>query len=282
MWYNPYVERYRNMKELVIENLHVAIEGREILKGLDLKVGENEVHALMGPNGNGKSTLLAAIMGHPKYEVTEGSVTYDGKDVLSMAVDERSRAGIFLGMQYPQEISGVTNSDFLKAAINARRETPISLFEYVRKMQANIRRLELREDIAHRFLNEGFSGGEKKRNEILQLMMLGPSLAMLDEIDSGLDVDALKIVAETVNQVHEETKMSVIVVSHYERFLEYVKPQFTHILIDGRIVVDGGAELAERIDAEGYDWIYREYNVLPAAAEEEKKRPELNIRMGGR
>ena len=268
------------MKELKIKNLHVSVEGKEILKGVDLTVGENEVHALMGPNGNGKSTLLAAIMGHPKYVVTEGSIFYDDQDVLAMSVDARSRLGIFLGMQYPQEISGVTNSDFLKAAINARRENPISLFEFVKGMQNNIKQLELREDIAHRFLNEGFSGGEKKRNEILQMMMLKPTLAMLDEIDSGLDVDALRIVAEAVNKMQQEQKMSLIVVSHYERFLEYIKPQFTHILVDGRIIAEGGAELASRIDTEGYDWIYKEYDVLPAAAEEEAKRPELNIRLG--
>ena len=268
------------MKELMIKNLHVSIEGKEILKGVDLTVRENEVHALMGPNGNGKSTLLAAVMGHPKYTVTEGTIEYDGQDVLALPVDARSRLGLFLGMQYPQEIPGVTNSDFLKAAINARREKPISLFEFVKGMQKNIKQLELRDDIAHRFLNEGFSGGEKKRNEILQMMMLKPSLAMLDEIDSGLDVDALRIVADTVNRTQKETGMSLIVVSHYERFLEFVNPQYTHILVDGRIVAEGGPELAARIDTEGYDWIYREYNVLPAAAEDEKKRPDLNIRLG--
>ncbi len=268
------------MKTLEIRNLHVKVEDKEILKGVDLTVRENEIHALMGPNGNGKSTLLAAIMGNPKYEVTEGEIIYDGKDLLAMPVNERSIAGLFLAMQYPQEIPGVTNSDFLRAAMNVRRESPVSLFAFIKAMEKTINDLQMKEDLAHRFLNEGFSGGEKKRNEILQMMMLKPSLAMLDEIDSGLDVDALRIVADTVNRTQKETGMSLIVVSHYERFLEFVNPQYTHILVDGRIVAEGGPELAARIDTEGYDWIYREYNVLPAAAEEEKKRPDLNIRLG--
>lgn len=253
------------MKTLEIKNLHVEVEGKEILKGVDLTVNENEVHALMGPNGNGKSTLLAAIMGNPKYIVTEGSITYDGKNILEMPVNERSVAGLFLAMQYPQEIPGVTNSDFLRAAMNVRREQPISLFKFIKEMESTIKDLEMKEDLAHRFLNEGFSGGEKKRNEIVQMEMLKPSLSMLDEIDSGLDVDALRIVADALNKMKNETNMSMIVVSHYERFYQLIKPQFTHVLVNGKIVVEGGEELAEKIDQEGYDWIYQEYNVQPAS-----------------
>lgn len=253
------------MKSLVIRNLHVSVEGKEILKGVNLTVNENEVHALMGPNGNGKSTLLAAVMGNPKYTVTEGSITYDGKDLLSMPVNERSIAGIFLAMQYPQEIPGVTNSDFLRAAMNARSEKPVPLFRFIKEMEKTIRDLKMKEDLAHRFLNEGFSGGEKKRNEIVQMQMLKPSISMLDEIDSGLDVDALHIVADALNRLHEENHMSMIVVSHYERFYQLIRPTYTHVLVDGRIVLEGDGELADRIDREGYDWIYREYNVQPAA-----------------
>lgn len=261
------------MKTLEIKNLHVSVEGKNILKGVDLVVNENEVHALMGPNGNGKSTLLAAIMGHPRYTVTEGSITYDGKDVLAMPVDERSKAGIFLAMQYPQEIPGVTNSDFLRAAMNARSEKPVSLFRFIKEMEKTINDLQMKPDLAHRFLNEGFSGGEKKRNEIVQMEMLKPSISLLDEIDSGLDVDALKIVADAINKIRKETGMSLVVVSHYERFYEQIEPQFTHVLVDGRIVKEGDADLARRIDAEGYDWLYKETGVQPAAEAEEKLTP---------
>ncbi len=260
------------MKTLEIKDLHVEVEGKEILKGVDLTVNENEIHALMGPNGNGKSTLLAAIMGNPKYKVTQGSITYDGKDLLSMPVNERSIAGLFLAMQYPQEIPGVTNSDFLRAAMNARRETPVSLFRFIKEMEKTINDLQMKEDLAHRFLNEGFSGGEKKRNEIVQMEMLKPSLAMLDEIDSGLDVDALRIVADALNNMHKENGMSMLVVSHYERFYQLIRPEFTHVLVNGRIVLSGNADLFEKIDQEGYDWIYKEYDVQPAAEAQENKR----------
>ncbi|NCB33218.1 MAG: Fe-S cluster assembly ATPase SufC [Erysipelotrichia bacterium] len=260
------------MKSLIIKDLHVSVENKEILQGVDLTVNENEVHALMGPNGNGKSTLLAAVMGNPKYKVTQGSITYDGRDLLKMPVNERSVAGLFLAMQYPQEIPGVTNSDFLRAAMNVRRENPVPLFTFIKAMEKTIHDLEMKEDLAHRFLNEGFSGGEKKRNEIVQMEMLKPSLAMMDEIDSGLDVDALKIVAEAINRIREENQMSLIVVSHYERFYELIKPTYTHVLINGKIVLSGDAELALKIDQEGYDWIYSDYNVAPAV-EKEAKRP---------
>ncbi|MEE3486868.1 MAG: Fe-S cluster assembly ATPase SufC [Bulleidia sp.] len=254
------------MKDLVIKDLHVSVEDKEILKGVSLTVRENEVHALMGPNGNGKSTLLAAIMGHPRYKVTSGSITYDGKDVLAMSVDERSRAGLFLAMQYPQEIPGVTNNDFLRAAINARRDTPVPLFTFIKSMEKTIKDLQMKEDLAFRFLNEGFSGGEKKRNEIVQMEMLKPSLAMLDEIDSGLDVDAMHIVGDAVNKLRDETHMSLMIVSHYERFFDLIEPQFTHVLVDGKVVMEGDGDLARRVDREGYDWIYKELNIVPAAA----------------
>lgn len=258
-----------NLSQLIINNLHVAIEGKEILKGVDLTIKEKEIHALMGPNGNGKSTLLAAIMGHPKYVVTEGSITFDGKDVLAMSVDERSRNGLFLAMQYPQEISGVTNSDFLRAAINARQEKPISLFKFIKEMEGTVKEMEMKPDLAHRFLNEGFSGGEKKRNEIVQMKMLKPTMAMLDEIDSGLDVDALKIVANAVVKMQQETGLGLLVVSHYERFYQLLLPTHAHVLIDGKIVISGKDELVSRIDTEGYDWLYQQFDIAPN--KEEKK-----------
>ncbi|MBR5049437.1 MAG: Fe-S cluster assembly ATPase SufC [Erysipelotrichaceae bacterium] len=243
------------MKCLEIRNLHVSVEDKEILKGVDLTVSSGEIHALMGPNGNGKSTLLMTIMGHPAYTVTEGSISLDGQDLLAMSVDQRSKAGLFLGMQYPQTIDGVTNSDFLKAAVNAHRQEPISLFTFIRQMDKAFSDLGMKDDLAHRYMNEGFSGGEKKRNEIVQMKLLKPDLAMLDEIDSGLDIDALKIVADNINEMHETGGMAAVIVSHYERFLEYLKPQFVHVLVDGRIVAQGGYELVEKIDAEGYEWL---------------------------
>lgn len=240
---------------LEIKDLHVSIDHTEILKGVNLTIHEGEIHAIMGPNGNGKSTLLKAIMGHPRYEVTQGTVQFLGKDLLALPVDERARLGLFLGMQYPQEVPGVTNADFMRSALNAKRETPIGMFEFVKSMEGNIQRLKMREDLAHRFLNEGFSGGEKKRNEILQLLMLQPKLAMLDEIDSGLDIDALSLVAEVLKEEMESRPFTMLVVSHYERFFELMKPTHTHIMIDGQIVKEGGAELVNKIDREGYDWL---------------------------
>ena len=259
------------MAELVIHDLHVSVEDKEILKGLDLTIQEGQRHALMGPNGNGKSTLLAAIMGNPKYTVTQGSITLDGQDVLAMSVDQRSKAGLFLGMQYPAEISGVTNSDFLRSAINARQEKPISLFKFIKQMESAISNLEMKSDLAHRFVNDGFSGGEKKRNEIVQMLMLKPRFAMLDEIDSGLDVDALPIVSDAVLKAQEESNMGLLIVSHYARFYEYLKPTHAHILVDGRIVVSGGPELIERVDTQGYEWIEEEYGI--SAKQEAKKQP---------
>ncbi len=264
------------MKNLEIRDLHVCVEDKEILKGVDLSLKQGESHVLMGPNGNGKSTLLAAIMGDPRYTVTSGSIIFDDKDILKMPVNERSIAGIFLGMQYPQEINGVTNSDFLRAAMNVRRDRPVSLFQFIKEMEKTIDDLKMSPDLAHRFLNEGFSGGEKKRNEIVQMQMLKPSLAMLDEIDSGLDVDAIKIVADAINRIRQDNNMSLLIVSHYDRFLELIKPEITHVLINGRIVLTGGPDLYQKIDQQGYDWIYEQYNIEPEI-EQEKKRPQISI-----
>lgn len=246
-----------------IDGLRAAIEGKEILKGINLEIKGGEIHAIMGPNGTGKSTLASALMGHPKYEVTAGEVTLDGEDVLDMAVDERARAGLFLAMQYPSEITGVTNSDFLRSAINARREegSEISLIKFIRQMESKMKELEMNPEFAHRYLNEGFSGGEKKRNEILQMMMIDPKLVVLDEIDSGLDIDALKIVANGVNSMRSEDR-GFLIITHYQRLLDYVKPDFVHVMMQGRIVKSGGPELAERLESEGYDWVKEELGIV--------------------
>lgn len=257
------------MSTLEIKNLHVNVGDKEILKGINLTINTGEVHAIMGPNGNGKSTLLSAIMGHPKYSVTDGSITYNDDDVLAMSVDERSRKGIFLGMQYPAEIPGITNSDFFKAAINARLEKPISLFKFIRTLDKEIEELHMNENLAHRYLNEGFSGGEKKRNEILQMKLLKPEFALLDEIDSGLDVDALRVVSEAINSMRGEN-FACVMVSHYERLFELVRPTHVHVLVNGQIVMSGGYELVEKIDREGYVWI-KELGI--EIQEEEEKKP---------
>ncbi|KYG93058.1 MULTISPECIES: Fe-S cluster assembly ATPase SufC [Paenibacillus] len=246
-----------------IEGLKATIEGKEILKGINLEMKGGEIHAIMGPNGTGKSTLASALMGHPKYEVTDGKVTLDGEDVLDMEVDERARAGLFLAMQYPSEIAGVTNSDFLRSAINARREEgqEISLIKFIRQMESKMKELEMNPEFAHRYLNEGFSGGEKKRNEILQMMMIDPKIVILDEIDSGLDIDALRIVASGVNAMRSEDR-GFLVITHYQRLLNYVKPDYVHVMMQGRIVKSGGPELAERLEADGYDWIKEELGIV--------------------
>lgn len=248
--------------EFVINGLKATIEGKEILKGINLSMKGGEIHAIMGPNGTGKSTLASALMGHPKYEVTDGTVTLDGDDLLEMEVDERARAGLFLAMQYPSEIAGVTNSDFLRSAINARRGegNEISLIKFIRQMESKMKALDMNEEFAHRYLNEGFSGGEKKRNEILQMMMIDPKIVVLDEIDSGLDIDALKIVANGVNEMRSEDR-GFLIITHYQRLLNYVKPDFVHVMMQGRIVKSGGPELAERLEAEGYDWVKEELGI---------------------
>lgn len=247
---------------LSIKDLQVEIEGKQILKGVDIEVKGGEIHAIMGPNGTGKSTLSSAIMGHPKYEVTNGSVTLDGEDVLEMEVDERARAGLFLAMQYPSEISGVTNADFLRSALNSRlgEGNEISLMKFIRKMDKQMEFLEMDLNMAQRYLNEGFSGGEKKRNEILQLMMLEPKIAILDEIDSGLDIDALKVVSKGINEMRGED-FGCLIITHYQRLLDYITPDFVHVMMQGRIVKSGGPELAQRLEAEGYDWIKKELGI---------------------
>ena len=251
------------MSTLEIKNLHVSVDNKKILKGVSLTINNDEIHAIMGPNGNGKSTLLQTIMGNPRYTVDEGEILFNGENVLEMSVDERSRKGIFLAMQYPQEISGVTNSDFLRASINARNDKPINLFKFIREIEKNINKLKMKSDLAHRFVNDGFSGGEKKRNEILQMMMLKPEIAMLDEIDSGLDVDAIKLVSDALSELKESTHMGMMVVSHYERFFNLIKPTHAHVIVDGKVVVEGDDELVMKIDQDGYDWLYKELDITP-------------------
>ena len=248
---------------LSIRDFRVKVEETEILKGVTLEVKGGEVHAIMGPNGTGKSTLASALMGHPKYEVTGGSVTLNGEDLLAMDVSERGRAGLFLAMQYPSEVSGVTNADFLRSAINARRDEndPISLMKFIRKLEEKMNLLEMDPSFAHRYLNEGFSGGEKKRNEILQMLMLEPQIAILDEVDSGLDIDALKIVAKGVNSMRSE-KAGFLIITHYQRLLNYIRPDFVHVMMQGRIVRSGGPELAEQLEAQGYDWLKEELGIV--------------------
>ena len=248
------------MNELIIKNLHVRVEEKEILKGVNLEIRNGETLALLGPNGHGKSTLLAVIMGHPKYIVTEGSITLDGEDVLSMKVDERAKKGLFLAMQYPSEVPGVVNAEFLKAAMNTRREKPIKLFEFYRSLENASKKVNLSMDMANRFLNEGFSGGEKKRNEILQMILLNPVFAMLDEIDSGLDVDAINVVASAISEL-EKNGMSFLVVSHYARLYELINPTRAAIMINGRIVLEGDTSLINHIDKEGYEWLKKEHGI---------------------
>lgn len=254
------------MSVLEIKDLHVAVndeEGqKEILKGVNLTLKTGEIHAIMGPNGTGKSTLSAAIMGNPYYQVTKGEVLLDGENVLEMDVDERARAGLFLAMQYPAEIPGITNADFMRAAMNARREEDdkISVMEFLKKLDKNMALLNMPEEMAERYLNEGFSGGEKKRNEILQLMMLEPTFAILDEIDSGLDIDALKIVSKGVNAMRGEG-FGAMIITHYQRLLNYITPDVVHIMMAGKIVKTGGAELAKELEAQGYQAIANELGI---------------------
>ena len=243
-------------KMLKIKNLHASVEDKEILKGVDLEIGPGEIHAVMGPNGAGKSTLAAVLTGRPGYTVTEGSVTFCGKDLLSMSPEERAWAGLFLSFQYPIEIPGVTITAFMKAAVNAKRRAngleELKAGEFLKLQKEKMAFLKMKPEFAKREVNVGFSGGEKKRNEIFQMAMLDPSLSILDETDSGLDVDALKIVADGVNALRSPQK-SAIIVTHYHKLLEYVQPDFVHVLKDGRIVKTGGKELIEAIESEGFD-----------------------------
>jgi Fe-S cluster assembly ATP-binding protein len=257
------------MSELVIKNLHVSVEGKEILKGLDLTVRKGEVHALMGPNGSGKSTLAYTLMGHPFYEVTDGEVWFKGQNILEREPDERSHLGLFLAFQYPVSIPGVTVANFLRTAINAHRKAQnaedkgISIPDFRRLLTAKMNLLKMDNSFAGRYLNEGFSGGEKKRAEILQMATLQPEIAILDETDSGLDIDALRIVSEGVNAL-QGPDMGVLVITHYQRILNYIQPNYVHIMLNGRVVESGGPEVALYLEEHGYDDIREKYNGVPA------------------
>ena len=245
------------MSQLVIKNLHVSVETdqgpKEILKGVDLTINSNETHAIMGPNGSGKSTLASTIAGHPSYEVTEGSITFDGEDVLEMSVDERAKAGLFLAMQYPVEIPGVSLTNFLRTAKTAIDGEAPAIRSWIKDVRASMEDLRMGDEFLERNVNEGFSGGEKKRAEILQLQLLKPKFAILDETDSGLDVDALRIVSEGVNHAQDDLGLGILLITHYTRILQYIKPDHVHVFVDGRLADSGGPELAERLEAEGYD-----------------------------
>lgn len=254
------------MAILEIKDLHAAVEGQEILKGIDLELDLGEMHAVMGPNGSGKSTLAKTLMGHPAYEVTAGEVTFDGEDLLAMEVDERARRGLFLAFQYPQEIPGVSMVNFLRTALNARQGIKkddmnaqlATVQGFTEKLEQRMEQVGLEyERFAGRYLNEGFSGGEKKKNEILQVAMLEPKVVILDEIDSGLDIDALRYVASVMNDL-KGSSMGSLVITHYQRILDYIEPDHVHVVIDGRVATSGGPELAHELEAKGYEWLHEE------------------------
>ncbi len=257
------------MSQLVVKNLHVSIEDKEILKGLSLKINQGEIHAIMGPNGTGKSTLAYTLMGHPNYKVTEGEIIFKGQNVLDLEPDERSRAGIFLAFQYPVAIPGVTVANFLRSAINSRRRAanpedkgmPIPEFRKLLKEKMDM--LKMDHTFAGRYLNDGFSGGEKKRAEILQMATLKPEMAILDETDSGLDIDALRVVADGVNAL-SGPELGVLVITHYQRLLNYIKPHFVHVMLDGRIVESGGPDLALHLEEQGYEWVREKHEETTA------------------
>ena len=255
------------MADLEIQNLHVTVEDREILKGVDLAVSRGEVHALMGPNGSGKSTLANTVLGHPSYEITEGRILFQGKDITEAEADERARAGLFMAFQYPSAIPGVSVVNFLRTAINAQRkargEDPISLKEFRRTLEAQMEVLGVDREFTRRYLNEGFSGGEKKRCEVLQMAILKPLIAVMDETDSGLDIDALRTVADAVQKMRGPD-LGMLIITHYQRILSYIKPDFVHIMLNGRVVESGGPELSGQLEEKGYDWV-REKHEEPAA-----------------
>jgi Fe-S cluster assembly ATP-binding protein len=258
------------MFELVIKNLHVSIDGKEILKGLDLIIKQGEIHAIMGPNGTGKSTLAYTLMGHPSYEVTEGEVWFKDQNILELEPDVRSRLGIFLAFQYPVAIPGVTVANFLRSALNSRRravdpkDKGIGIPEFRKSLKDQMSLLKMDHSFAGRYLNDGFSGGEKKRAEILQMAALKPEIAILDETDSGLDIDALRIVADGVNALMGP-ELGVLVITHYQRLLNYIKPHYVHILLNGKIVESGGPDLALHLEAQGYEWVREKYQDEPTA-----------------
>ncbi len=243
---------------LKIDDLRAEIDGNEILKGLELEVGKGEIHAIMGPNGSGKSTLSNVLMGHPRYEVTGGSITFLGEDVMEMEADERARLGMFLAFQYPSEVPGVSVANFLRTAVNAVREEELSIMEMYRLLQDKMKIMQMDPKFAERYLNEGFSGGEKKRNEILQMLMLEPKLSIMDETDSGLDIDALQVVSKGVNELRGP-EFSAVIITHYQRILRYIEPDRVHVMLDGRIVTSGGKELALELEDKGYDWVRQEF-----------------------
>jgi Fe-S cluster assembly ATP-binding protein len=250
------------MAELEIRDLHVRIEDLEILKGVDLSIDKGEIHALMGPNGSGKSTLANTLLGHPGYEITQGAIIFAGQDITEAEPHDRAKAGLFLAFQYPVAIPGVSIANFLRMAINAQREEPIAVKEFRGKLEGAIQLLDVDRSFTSRPLNDGFSGGEKKRAEILQMAMLEPDIAILDETDSGLDIDALRTVAEGVAKLHETNGLGALIITHYQRILHYIRPQFVHIMLDGRIVLRGGEELVERLEREGYDQIRQEHGAV--------------------
>ena len=243
---------------LKIENLQVEIDGQEIVKGLDLEVGKGEIHAIMGPNGSGKSTLANVLMGHPRYEVTGGSITFQGEDVFELEPDERAKLGMFLAFQYPSEVPGVSVANFLRTAVNSVREEDLSPMEMYRLIQDKMKIMQMDPKFAERYLNEGFSGGEKKRNEILQMLMLEPKLAIMDETDSGLDIDALQVVAKGVNELRGP-EFSAVIITHYQRILRYIEPDHVHVMLEGRLVTSGGKELAHELEDKGYEWVRQEF-----------------------
>jgi Fe-S cluster assembly ATP-binding protein len=247
------------MAELEISDLHVRIEDREILKGVNLSVDRGEIHALMGPNGSGKSTLANTLLGHPAYEVTQGNIVFKGEDITEAEPHERAKAGLFLAFQYPVAIPGVSVANFLRMAINAKRDEPIAVKAFREQLSHAVQLLDVDRAFTSRHLNDGFSGGEKKRAEILQMAMLAPDIAILDETDSGLDIDALRTVAEGVAKLHTEQGLGALIITHYQRILHYIQPQFVHVMMDGRIVLQGGVELVERLEREGYDEIRQEF-----------------------
>jgi Fe-S cluster assembly ATP-binding protein len=256
------------MPDLEIQNLHVEVEGKQILKGVDLSVSQGEVHALMGPNGSGKSTLANAIMGHPGYEITEGKILLRGEDVTEMEPDERARLGLFMAFQYPSAIPGVSVVNFLRTAINAHRkargEDPINLKDFRKQLEEKMDLLKVDREFTRRYLNEGFSGGEKKRCEILQMAILEPVVAVMDETDSGLDIDALRTVAHAVESMRGP-ELGILIITHYQRILGYVQPDFVHIMLDGRIVEEGGRELAGQLEQKGYEWVRERHEVKAGA-----------------
>jgi Fe-S cluster assembly ATP-binding protein len=254
------------MADLEIRDLHVSTDEREILRGVDLDISRGEIHALMGPNGSGKSTLANTLLGHPAYEITQGSISFKGEDITEAEPHERAKAGLFLAFQYPVAIPGVSVANFLRMAINAKREQPIGVKEFRTQLGHAVELLDVDRSFTSRHLNEGFSGGEKKRAEILQMAMLMPDVAVLDETDSGLDIDALRTVAEGVQRLHDEQRLGVLIITHYQRILHYVNPDFVHILLDGRIVLEGGVELVERLEREGYDQIRQQHGGSEAGA----------------